>query len=90
MGNVFTQSCTTSAVMASSGPSDTNQLGLDQSTRPQGTTGGSHTGMGGPTGTNQLGLDQTDGQSRAATETLDSGMGQGTTGVSGRNVFIVT
>lgn len=69
--------------MASSGPSGTNQLGLDQSTTAHGTTGGNHPGMSGPQNTNQLGIDQTGGKSGVGTESFDSGAGQGTTGVSG-------
>lgn len=69
--------------MSTGGPSNTNQLGLDQSTTAQGTAGGSHPGMGGPPNTNQLGVDQTGGQAGASTENYNSGTGQGTTGVSG-------
>ncbi|DBA86954.1 hypothetical protein WJX79_002929 [Trebouxia sp. C0005] len=69
--------------MSTGGPSNTNQLGLDQSTTAQGTAGGNHPGMGGPPNTNQLGIDQTGGQNSAGTQSFNSGTGQGTTGVSG-------
>lgn len=71
------------SIMSTGGPSNTNQLGLDQSTTAQGTAGGNHPGMGGPPNTNQLGIDQTGGQNSAGTQSFNSGTGQGTTGVSG-------
>ncbi len=76
--------------MASSGPSHTNQLGLDQSAGGLGATGGNHPGMGGPSDVNQLGVDQTGGKADVGTENFDSGTGQGTTGVSGRSSDVLT
>ena len=69
--------------MASSGPSNTNQLGLDQAAGGLGATGGNNTGSGGPSSTNQPGVDQTSGQSGTGTENFNAGPGQGTSGVSG-------